>query len=101
MSLKPSETEDSGLRIALRCHGRQAGRLPRLAAMSYEELIEFCGGNEAQAAVLAKWIPYRELDLAELNEQVTELLCRIYERGHHGQFRLEYLGGSRRGTLRS
>ncbi len=49
--------------------------------LSYEELVSFCGGNEAEAA-LAKWIAYRGLDLAELSDTGCSNYFAKYTNAH-------------------
>jgi hypothetical protein len=75
--------------------------------MTYQELVEFCG-NEGQAYFLSKRLPYQQMSVRQLEDEVIRIMVRVKERQDAEEDRrsgrlnitVEYVNGERRDKRR-
>ena len=70
--------------------------------MSYQELVDFCGGNERQAWYLSHRLAYRHLEEEDMVQAVVCLLISGYVSPEwaNSEAAVEYCGGQRRDVVR-
>lgn len=74
--------------------------------MTYQELVDFCG-NELQAHYLSTRLPYEQMSVRQLEDEVIRIMVRVKERLDKEDRRLgrpnitlEYVNGERRDKRR-